>query len=82
MFCVFLYGPFCLGAHKLDFVHIVYNIFLWTSLPIIVLCNITTCEFKTQLKQLNNKTYQHYKNNYVLLYMYKTMQKEEQTLMI
>ena len=27
MFCVFLYGPFCHGAPKLDLSHIVYDIF-------------------------------------------------------
>jgi len=35
MFCVFLYGPFCHGAHKLDLSTLFTTFFLWTSLPFI-----------------------------------------------
>ena len=35
MFCVFLYGPFCRGAHKLDLSTLFTTFFLWTSLPFI-----------------------------------------------
>jgi len=38
MFCVFFYGPFCHGAHKLDLSTLFTTFFLWTSLPFI-LCN-------------------------------------------
>jgi len=31
MFCVFLYGPFCHGAHKLDLSTLFTTFFLWTS---------------------------------------------------
>ena len=37
MFCVFLYGPFCHGAHKLDLSTLFTTFFLWTSLPFILL---------------------------------------------
>jgi len=33
MFCVFLYGPFCHGAHKLDLSTLFTTFVLWTSLP-------------------------------------------------
>jgi len=36
MFCVFLYGPFCHGAHKLDLSTLFTTFFLWTSLPFIL----------------------------------------------
>jgi len=32
MFCVFLFGPFCHGAHKLDLSTLFTTFFLWTSL--------------------------------------------------
>ena len=35
MFCVFLYGPFCHGAHKLDLSTLFTTFFLWTSPPFI-----------------------------------------------
>jgi len=35
MFCVFLYGPFCHGAHKLDLSTLFTTVFLWASLPFI-----------------------------------------------
>jgi len=35
MFCVFLYGQFCHGAHKLDLSTLFTTFFLWTSLPFI-----------------------------------------------
>jgi len=37
MFCVFLYGTFCHGAHKLDLSTLFTTFFLWTSLPFILL---------------------------------------------
>jgi len=37
MFCVFLYGPFCHGAHKLDLSTLFTTFFLWTSLPFILI---------------------------------------------
>jgi len=37
MFCVFLYGPFCHGAHTLDLSTLFTTFFLWTSLPFIFL---------------------------------------------
>ena len=36
MFCVFLYWPFCHGAHKLDLSTLFTTCFLWTSLPFIL----------------------------------------------
>jgi len=36
MFCVFLYGPFCHGAHKLDLSTLFTTFFLWTSPPFIL----------------------------------------------
>jgi len=36
MFCVFLYGPFCHGAHKLDLSTLFTSFFLWTSPPFIL----------------------------------------------
>jgi len=36
MFCVFLYGPFCHGTHKLDLSTLFTTFFLWTSLPFIL----------------------------------------------
>ena len=35
-FCVFLYGPFCHGAHKLDLSTLFTTFFLWTSLSFII----------------------------------------------
>ena len=35
MFCVFLYGPFCHGAHKPDLSTLFTTFFLWTSHPFI-----------------------------------------------
>ena len=35
MFCAFLYGPFCHGAHKLDLSTLFTTFFLLTSLPFI-----------------------------------------------
>jgi len=37
MFCVFLYGPFCHGAQKLD--HIVYDMFFLNISSIYILPN-------------------------------------------
>jgi len=37
VFCVFLYGPFCHGAHKFDLSTLFTTFFLWTSLPFIFL---------------------------------------------
>jgi len=37
MFCVFLYGTFCHGAHKLDLSTLLTTFFLWTSLPFILI---------------------------------------------
>ena len=46
MFCVFLYGPFCHGAHKLDLSTLFTTFFLWTSLPFILelsSLNVSAC---------------------------------------
>jgi len=37
MFCVFLYGPFCHGAHYSDLSKLFTTFFLWTSLTFILL---------------------------------------------
>ena len=37
MLCVFLYGPFCHGAHKLDLSTLFTTFYLWTSLPFILI---------------------------------------------
>jgi len=37
MLCVFLYGPFCHGAHKIDVSTLFTTFFLWKSLPFILL---------------------------------------------
>jgi len=36
MYCVFLYGPFCHGAHKLDLSTLFRTFFLCTFLPFIL----------------------------------------------
>ena len=40
IFCVFLYWPFCHGAHKLDLSILFTTFFLCTSLPFILRCYI------------------------------------------
>ena len=46
---IFLYGPFCHGAHKLDLSTLFTTFFLWTSLPFI-LTNDTNFSFIMLLK--------------------------------
>jgi len=42
MFCVFVYGPFCHGAHKLDLSTLFTTFFLWTSPPFILWSGLKT----------------------------------------
>jgi len=82
MFCVFLYGPFCHGAHKLDFSTLFTTIFLWTSLPFIhwefncnymyiySICYNTTFWKLIGIFNLNNLWKQAFLYTFVFLYVF------------
>jgi len=67
MFCVFLYGPFCHGAHKPDLSTLFTSFFLWTSLPFIFV-NYTSIWMKCNLYKLLNALSLRYSNYIVCLY--------------
>jgi len=57
MFCVFLYGPFCHGAHKLDLSTLFTTFFLWTSPPFILNIDSEVCFDKLKVAEKFNSFY-------------------------